>query len=52
MILEPMAEIVMQPERRRRRTSEEQLALVAESLRPGASPPQVARGRVVRTTSK
>jgi transposase len=38
-----MAEILTQPERRRRWTSEQKLALVAEMLRPGASPTQVAR---------
>src|SRR5206468_5543308 len=38
-----VAEILTQPERRRRWTSEQKLALVAESLRPGASPTQVAR---------
>lgn len=43
MTVEPMAEILTQPERRRRWTSEQKLALVSESLRPGASPPQVAR---------
>ena len=43
MTVEPMAEILTQPERRRRWTSEQKLALVSESLRPGASPTQVAR---------
>src|ERR1700693_1229063 len=43
MTAEPMAEILTQPERRRRWTSEQKLALVAESLRPDASPTQVAR---------
>ena len=43
MTVEPMAEILTQPERRRRWTSEQKLALVAGSLRPGASPTQVAR---------
>ena len=43
MTVEPMAEILTQPERRRRWTSEQKLALMAESLRPGASPMQVAR---------
>jgi transposase len=43
MTIEAVAEILTQPERRRRWTSEQKLALVAESLRPGASPTQVAR---------
>jgi transposase len=43
MTVQPMAEILTQPERRRRWTSEQKLALVAEMLRPGASPTQVAR---------
>ena len=43
MTAEPIAEILTQPERRRRWTSEQKLALVAEMLRPGASPTQVAR---------
>src|SRR3984893_4909878 len=38
-----MAEILPDPDRRRRWTSEQKLALVSESLRPGASPTQVAR---------
>jgi transposase len=43
MSLEAVSEILTQPERRRRWTSEQKLALVAEMLRPGASPTQVAR---------
>jgi transposase len=43
MTVDAVAEILTQPERRRRWTSEQKLALVAESLRPGASPTQVAR---------
>lgn len=49
MTAEPMAEILTQPERRRRWTSEQKLAVVAESLRPGASPTQVARRYGVST---
>lgn len=43
MAPDAVAEILTQPERRRRWTSEQKLALVAETLRPGASPTQVAR---------
>jgi transposase len=43
MTVEPVSEILTQPERRRRWTSEQKLALVAEMLRPGASPTQLAR---------
>ena len=43
MIVEAVSEILTQPERRRRWTSEQKLALVAEMLRPGASPTQIAR---------
>ena len=43
MTLDAVAEILTQPERRRRWTSEQKLALVAETLRPGASPTQIAR---------
>jgi transposase len=43
MTVEAVAEILTQPERRRRWTSEQKLALVAETLRPGASPTQIAR---------
>ncbi len=43
MTVDAVAEILTQPERRRRWTSDQKLALVAESLRPGASPTQVAR---------
>jgi transposase len=43
MSVDVVAEILTQPERRRRWTSEQKLALVAETLRPGASPPHVAR---------
>jgi transposase len=43
MTVDTVAEILTQPERRRRWTSEQKLALVTESLRPGASPTQVAR---------
>lgn len=35
MTVEAVSEILTQPERRRRWTSEEKLALVAEMLRPG-----------------
>jgi transposase len=42
MIVDSVAETLTQPERRRRWTSEQKLALVAESLRPGASPTRVA----------
>jgi|SRR5689334_17697147 transposase len=43
MTVDAVAEILTQPERRRRWTSEQKLALVAETLRPGASPTQIAR---------
>ena len=43
MTIDAVAEILTSPERRRRWTSEQKLALVAEMLRPGASPTQVAR---------
>lgn len=43
MTVEPVLEVLTQPERRRRWTSEQKLAVVAKTLRPGASPPQVAR---------
>jgi len=43
MIIDAVPEILTQPERRRRWTSEQKLALVAEMLRPGASPTQIAR---------
>jgi transposase len=43
MAVDPVTEILTQPERRRRWTSEQKLALVAETLRPGASPTQIAR---------
>jgi hypothetical protein len=43
MTIDAVAEILTQPERRRRWTSEQKLALVAETLRPGASPTQIAR---------
>src|SRR5437660_10767492 len=43
MTADAVPEILTQPERRRRWTSEQKLALVSESLRPGASPTQVAR---------
>jgi transposase len=43
MTVEAVSEILTQPERRRRWTSEQKLALVAEMLRPGASPTQIAR---------
>jgi transposase len=43
MTVEAVAEILTAPERRRRWTSEQKLALVAETLRPGASPTQIAR---------
>ena len=43
MTIEAVAEILTQPERRRRWTVEQKLALVAEAVRPGASMPQIAR---------
>ena len=43
MTVDAVPEILTQPERRRRWTSEQKLALVAETLRPGASPTQIAR---------
>jgi transposase-like protein len=43
MTIDAAAEILTTPERRRRRTSEQKLALVAETLRPEASPTQIAR---------
>lgn len=43
MTVEAVSEILTQPERRRRWISEQKLALVAEMLRPGASPTQIAR---------
>src|SRR5258707_15202124 len=43
MTVDVVAEILTQPERRRRWTSEQKLALVAETPRPGASPTQIAR---------
>jgi transposase len=43
MTVDAVAEILTQPERRRHWTSDQKLALVVESLRPGASPTQVAR---------
>ena len=43
MTVDAVAEILTTLERRRRWTSEQKLALVAETLRPGASPTQIAR---------
>jgi transposase len=43
MSLAAISEVLTQPERRRRWTSEQKQALVAEMMRPGASPTQVAR---------
>jgi transposase len=43
MTVDAVPEILTQPERRRRWTSEQKLALVTETLRPGASPTQIAR---------
>ena len=43
MTIEAVAEILTQPERRRRWTVEQKLALVAEAVRPGASMTQIAR---------
>ena len=43
MTVDAVPEILTQPERRRRWTSEQKLALVAETLRSGASPTQIAR---------
>jgi len=43
MTIDAVPEILTQPERRRRWTSKQKLALVAETLRPGASPTQIAR---------
>lgn len=42
-ITEPMVEVLTGPERRRRWSVDQKLAIVAESLRPGASPLAVAR---------
>lgn len=43
MVAEPIAEVLTEPERRRRWSVEQKLAVVAEAGRPGASPTQVAR---------
>src|SRR3954471_8538870 len=43
MTIEAVAEILTQPERRRRWTVEQKLALVTEAVRPGASMTQIAR---------
>jgi transposase len=43
MISEQAVEVLTQPERRRRWSIEQKLAIVAETLRPGASATQVAR---------
>ena len=43
MTIEAVAEVLTQPERRRRWTVEQKLALVAEAVRPGASMTQIAR---------
>jgi transposase len=43
MTVDAVVEILTQPERRRRWTSEQKLALVGETLRPGASMTQIAR---------
>src|SRR5437660_600475 len=43
MTADAVPEILTQPERRRRWTSEQKLALVGETLRPGASMTQIAR---------
>jgi transposase len=43
MTIEAVAELLTQPERRRRWTVEQKLALVAEAVRPGASMTQIAR---------
>jgi transposase len=43
MTTEAVAEVLTQPERRRRWTAEQKLALVAEAVRPGASMTQIAR---------
>jgi transposase len=43
MTVEAVSEILTQPKRRRRWTSEQKLGLVTEMLRPGASPTQIAR---------
>lgn len=42
-VTEPMVEVLTGPERRRRWSVDQKLAIVAESLRPGASPLAVAR---------
>ena len=42
MSVEVISEVLTQPERRRHWTSEQKLALVAEMMRPGVSPTQVA----------
>jgi transposase len=49
MISEPVAEVLMQPERRRRWSTEQKLAIVAEMLQPGASATQIARRHGVST---
>jgi transposase len=43
MIAEPAVEVLTQPERRRRWSVEQKLAIVAETMRPGASATQVSR---------
>jgi transposase len=43
MTIEAVAEVLTQPERRRRWTVEQKLALIAEAVRPGASMTQIAR---------
>jgi transposase len=43
MTVDAVAEILTAPERRRRWICEQKLALVAETLRPKASPTQIAR---------
>jgi transposase len=49
MLSEPSVEVLTQPERRRRWSSEQKLAIVAETLQPGASATQVARRYGVST---
>src|SRR4051794_14080178 len=43
MIAEPAVEVLTQPERRRRWSVEQKLAIVAETMRSGASATQVSR---------
>jgi transposase len=49
MIAEPAVEVLTQPERRRRWSVEQKVAIVAETLRPGASVTQVSRRHGIST---